>query len=95
MAKLSEDGLAVRAPAVTPVPESGMARAAALLMRETLPGVLPTDWGGKTTEKLALWLAAKVTGKVRPVTLYPAPLDEACVMVTLDPPVLVTVSGRL
>ena len=94
-AKLSEDGLAARTPGVTPVPESGMARVAALLTRETLPGVLPADWGANTTEKLALSFAAKITGKVSPVTLYPAPLGDACVMVTLDPPVLVTVSGRL
>jgi hypothetical protein len=39
---------------VTPVPESGIVKVAALLMIDKLPLELPADSGAKTTLKLAL-----------------------------------------
>jgi hypothetical protein len=93
--KSSNDGLALRAPGVTPVPDSGIAKVAALLMIDRLPLELPEDWGAKTTLKLALWFADNVSGNVNPVRLYPEPVRGAWVIVTFDPPVLVMVSARV
>ena len=40
-------------------------------------------------------MAARVTGRVSPLTEKPAPLGVACEIVTVDPPVLVNVSDLL
>ncbi len=40
-------------------------------------------------------MGVRVAGKVSPVTVKPAPVTLACEIVTLDPPVLVSASGRL
>lgn len=87
-------GLALRVPAVTPVPVSGTFKVAfeALLTIARLPLTLPPVVGANTTLKLLLCPAVRVTGKVSPFTLKPEPVAVAAVMVTLDPPVLVTVS---
>src|ERR1700732_4904451 len=94
--KLRLAGLAVSAPGVTAVPETGMVRVAfeALLDIETLPLALPPDCGAKVTLKVALCPAVKVTGRFMLLMLKPAPVTGACVMVTLEPPELVTVSCR-
>src|SRR5581483_1306229 len=93
--KLSDEGLAIRAPGETPFPGSGIASVTILLIRAKLPFALPADCGVNTTLKFALWFEVKVNGKLNPVTLYPEPLNEAWVIVTLDPPVLVTLSARV
>ena len=94
--KLRLVGFAVSDPGVTPVPEKGMVSEAfeALLAIETLPLALPPDCGAKVTLKVALWPGVKVTGRFMPLMLKPAPVTGACVMVTLEPPELVTVSCR-
>jgi hypothetical protein len=58
----------------------------------TLPLAFATDCGVKVTLKLALCPAVSVTGAVIPVTVNPVPLTPTWEMVTLEPPVLVTVS---
>lgn len=66
---------------------------AAFEVMEMLPLALPEDWELNTTLKLALCPAARVSGRLSPPALNPAPVTGACVMVTLDPPVLVRVSA--
>lgn len=56
--------------------------------------LLTADWGANTTLNEVLLPAASVIGKVRPLTLYPAPA-AVCVTVMLDPPELVNVSGMV
>ena len=89
-------GFTLRIPEVMPVPERGMVRVEAGLLvvttRFTL--LLTADCGAKTTLNDVDPPAARVWGKLRPVTVYPAPA-AACVTVMLDPPELVSVSGRL
>jgi len=68
----------------------------ALLVRERVPLDAPTDCGANITLKLGLlWPGAKVKGKFKPFTLNPLPVTAACVIVTLEPPELVTVPARL
>lgn len=89
-------GFTLRIPEVIPVPERGMVRVETGLLvvttRFTL--LLTADCGAKTTLNDVDPPAARVWGKLRPVTVYPAPA-AACVTVMLDPPELVSVSGRL
>lgn len=95
--KLRLDGFAPSAPAVTPVPERGMLSVGfePLLMIARLPLTLPADDGANTTLKVLLCPAVRVKGKLRPLTLNPAPVAVACEIVTLEPPELVTVSDRV
>ena len=60
----------------------------------TLPLPLPADAGVKLTLKLALCPAPSVTGVVIPLRVKPVPLIPICEMMTLDPPVLVTVPDK-
>src|SRR5437899_11601283 len=62
----------------------------ALLTTETLPVVLPGIVGAKTTLKLAVWPAAKVSGAVRPLLLKPLPETLIWQMATLQLPELVS-----
>ena len=64
----------------------------ALLVIETLPFALPLDCGAKVVLNVALCPAARVKGKLSPVTLKPDPVAVACEIVRLDPPELVKVS---
>ena len=66
----------------------------ALLAMETLPLALAPDCGAKVTLNVALWPGVNVTGRFMPLMLKPAPVTGACVMVTLEPPELVTVCCR-
>src|ERR1700693_2967249 len=94
--KLRLAGLAVSDPGVTPVPEKGIVRVAfeALLATETLPLALVPDCGAKVTLNVELWPGGTVMGRFMPLMLKPAPVTGACVMVTLEPPELVTVCCR-
>jgi hypothetical protein len=88
-------GLTLRLPGAVPMPERGMVKVEATLSlamaRFTL--LLPANWGENTTLNKLLLPGARIKGRLRPVTLYPEPA-AACVSVMLEPPVLVTVSGR-
>src|SRR5208282_1633339 len=70
-------GFAVSAPCVTPVPDSGRFMAAALEVKATLPLELPAVWGAKATEKVLLWPAPSVSGKVKPPRVKPVPVRVA------------------
>ena len=61
----------------------------------TLPLALPLTVGLKTTVKDVLWPAVNVKGRVSPLILNPRPLADAAEIVRLDPPMLVSVSGKL
>lgn len=63
-----------------------------MLTRARLPLAAPPDCGVKVTLKVVLWPAARVAGRVRPVKLKPVPVKFAWVIVTLEPPELVSVS---
>ena len=95
--KLKLGVVAANAPAVTAVPDSGMESVGfeALLVRVTLPEGVPAVVGANTTLNDLLAPAARVRGNVNPLTLNPAPLAVACEIVTLEPPLLVTVSERV
>ena len=91
--KLRLEGLAVKAPAVTPDPDSDHESPVPLLgVRVAVPEALPADWGAKVTLNVALWPAFSVTGVVIPLKVNPLPVTEAWLMVMLDPPLLVTVA---
>lgn len=91
------EGFGVSVPGVTPVPVSGMLRLGfePVDVIFTLPLTVPLALGLKCTVNDVLWPAFNVKGKVSPLKLNPAPLTLAAEMVRLDPPVLVSVSGKL
>ena len=60
---------------------------------DTVPLAAPVDFGLKTTLNDVLWPAASVSGRVNPLMLNAAPVTGACVIVRLEPPALVSVSG--
>jgi hypothetical protein len=95
--KLRLLGLDPSAPAAIPIPDSGTVRVGfeAFEVTVTFPLAAPSDVGLNETLKLALCPAASVTGAVVPLKLKPVPLIPTCEIVTLDPPVLVTVSERV
>lgn len=86
----------VSAPGVTPVPDRAMPSIGsdAVLLMVKLPVAPPADVGAKPTLKLVLCPAAKVKGRVAPLTLKPVPLTDACEIVILDPPELVMVVAK-
>ncbi len=94
--KLRLVGLAPRSPGEMPIPDKGRVWVGleALEVRVTEPLALPADEGANQTLKEALCPAVRVTGAVIPLRLKPVPLAATCEMVTLVPPVLVTVSDR-
>jgi hypothetical protein len=90
-------GVTVSCPAAAvPVPDSGIVSVGldAVEVMVTLPLTLAADCGVNVTVKLALCPAVSVIGAVMPLTPYPAPLIPTCEIVTLEPPVLVTISER-
>ena len=80
-------------PAVAPVPVSGIASdgfdASLVTVSDELAA--PLVVGANRTLNEVLAPAAKVIGKVAPVTLY-APVADSALMCTVVPPVLVSVS---
>ena len=90
-ARLEEFGF--KAPCVTPVPESGMLKLGfePLDVMLTLPLAAPLAVGEKSTVKDVPWPAISVTGGARPLRLNPLPLAAAAEMVSVVPPVLVSV----
>jgi hypothetical protein len=61
----------------------------------TLPLTAPADGGVNETLKLALCPAVSVTGVAIPLKVNPVPLTPTFEIVTLVPPVLVTVSDSV
>lgn len=80
----------------TPVPDKDMVSVGLLAFEVsvTLPLAALAEAGAKVTLKVALCPADRVTGAVMPLRLKPVPLIDACEMVTLVPPVFVTVSDK-
>ena len=89
-------GFDPRPPGETPVPERGIVRDGleAFEVIDTLPLAVPVDAGVNVTLKVAVWPVVRVTGVVSPLRVNPEPLIVAEEIVTLEPPVLVSVSGR-
>ena len=72
-------------------PDSVMAAGefVALLVTVTLPDTPPAVVGVKTTLRVAVWPAVKVSGGVRPLVVKPAPETLIWEMLTLELPMLV------
>src|SRR3989442_12880916 len=66
----------------------------ASLTSETLPDALPVVVGANCTLKVLDCPAARVSGKVSPLMLKPAPVTLPCAMVKLALPELVKVGCR-
>jgi len=64
----------------------------ALETTERLPVTLPAEFGAKITPKVKLCPGIKVSGRFNPLTLKAEPERLAWVMLTLEPPELVSVS---
>jgi hypothetical protein len=64
----------------------------ALLVTVTLPDTPPAVVGVKTTLRVAVWPAVKVSGGVRPLELKPEPEVVIWEILTLELPVLVSVT---
>ena len=60
----------------------------ALLTTATLPARLPAEAGANVTLKEVDWPAARFSGSVIPLVLYPVPAALTCEMETLEFPVL-------
>ena len=86
-------GFADSAPAVAPVPDSGMLKLGfePLEVMLTLPVARPLAVGEKNTVNDALCPALSVTGVANPLKLNPAPLAAAAEIVRLDPPLFVRI----
>ncbi len=95
--KLNVAGETANWPGALPVPESVMLSGEldASDTIDTMPLADPEPVGAKVTEKVTLWFEDRVAGNVNPLTEKTAPETLAWDMVTVDPPVLVTVSGLL
>src|SRR5689334_7667715 len=92
--KLTLEGLAVSAPSATALPLSGIVSVGLDPSDEIVsePLGLPTAVGVNFTLIFALCPGFRVTGRAKPLTEKPAPVEAAEEIVTLEPPVLVRVS---
>lgn len=90
--KLMLDGFAAKLPC-TPVPVSGTVTVGslALLVIVMLPDAAPEVVGANCAVKLALWLAARVTGVESPTAVKPAPVALTAEIVALVLPLFVKV----
>ena len=95
--KLNGEVVAASAPTLAAVPESDTVNDGfdASLVIVNVPVWLPAVVGANTTLNDLLAPAARVNGTVTPLALYPVPVAETCETVTVDPPLLVMVSGRV
>jgi hypothetical protein len=95
--KLRLAGFAVSWPGATPTPESGTVSVGLFASEEMvrLPLAFPADAGVKMALNVADCPAVKVTGSLGPLNVNPLPVAAAFEIVTVDPPVLVTVTARL
>lgn len=92
--KLKLVGFVPSVPGVTPVPVNPIVSVGfdPFEVIVTLPLALPAAVGVNFTLNVALWPEVSVTGAVIPLRLKPVPLMLTCEIVTLAPPVFVTVS---
>lgn len=88
------EGFGDRLPCVTPVPDRGMLRLGLepFEVTVTLPLAAPAAEGANLTENEVLCPAVSVRGNVNPLMLNPVPVADAAEIVTLVPPLLVSVS---
>lgn len=95
--KLKLEGVDVSSPVAAAFPENATVTDGleALLVIIRAPVFAPAASGAYFTVKLVLCPAASVKGRLGPLTLNPVPLAFACEIVTLVPPVFVTVSVRI
>jgi hypothetical protein len=95
--KLRLVGETAKVPAAVPVPARAMVSGEleAFETTDKLPLTALALVGVKVAVKVTLWLVVSVTGKVNPLMEKTAPVTFACVTVTDDPPVLVSVSDKL
>ena len=93
--KLRAVGDSVNWPGVVLLPESGMLKFGfeAFESSESVPLAVPLTVGANATLKVTLCPADKLCGRFNPLRLKPAPEVEACVIVKLEPPELVSVSS--
>lgn len=84
-------------PGATPVPERGTESVGLLAfeLMVSVPLAAPAAVGVNTALNVALWPALMVIGGVWPVKLNPVPDATAFEIVTLSPPVLVTITGTV
>jgi hypothetical protein len=80
-----------------PVPDSEIVNleSDALEITATLPLAVPAEVGRKTAPKVKLCPGIRVSGRLSPLRLKPAPVTGAWVTFTLVPPVLVSVSDKV
>ena len=92
--KLKLDGLSASVPGVTPDPLNGMLRLGfeASLVMATLPLIDPLVCGANCTLKLFDCPAARLNGRLSPLTLYPLPLAAVWLIFTVVPPEFVSVT---
>lgn len=95
--KLNVAGETAREPGAVPVPESAMLSGEldASETIDTVPLAAPALVGAKITVNVMLWFEESVAGKVNPLTEKTVPVTLAWVMVTVEPPVFVSVSDLL
>ena len=95
--KLSVAGATASCPGVVPVPDRAILSGEldASDTSDRLPFTAPALDGANLTVNVTLWLPVSVAGRVKPVTENPDPVTLACEMVTVAPPVFVTVSDLL
>jgi hypothetical protein len=95
--KLRLVGETAKVPAAVPVPESAILSGEfdAFETMERLPLTAPALAGVKVAVKVTLWPAGRLMGKpLNPVIEKAEPVTFAAEMVTVDPPVLLTVSDK-
>jgi hypothetical protein len=95
--KLRLEELGLTAPTVWEPPESATltVEIKPLFAIARFPVTAPDAAGAKMTVKAWLFPDARVSGKLNPLTLKPAPEGVTLVTVRLDPPELVIVAGRV
>ena len=84
-------------PGAIPVPDNAIVRVGleAFEVMVTVPLAAPAAVGVNVTLNVVLCPAFNVTGTETPFRLKPVPVIPTCEIVTLVPPVLVTVSDKL
>lgn len=94
--KLRLVGATASWPAAVPVPERAIVSVEfdAFDTIARLPLIIPPLEGVKVAVNVTLWFAARLRGSDNPLIEKVAPDTLACEIVTLDPPVFVTVSER-
>jgi hypothetical protein len=92
--KLTFAGLAPTDPGASPVPESSIVIVGLASFEVMITDALaaPDDCGENVAVKEVLWDAFRVNGVVIPLIWNPAPLTETFEMLTLEPPLLVSVT---